>query len=259
MVGGYSPLFGRTFGLFVEDEVRGGGISPKKLIEKRRMIMKKIVSVLTGIVLLASLTACGGNGGKLSSKACPAEKTVDGFMQALVTYDWDDLDDYTSGSDVSGELTDGLDEITEGLESLASLGIDTDKINEVMKKVMGTIEYKIVKCDDDEESAEVLVEVSVPDFDSIDFDDEEVLMDLLGVSDEEEMLEKYTGKTMDELYDIDEDEAEELMADMISKMIDDMADGLVDMIEDGDKLEEQVTFTVEAEDGEWLISEVETD
>lgn len=223
--------------------------------------MKKIVSVLTGIALLASLTACGGNGGsgsKLSSKACPAEKTVDGFMQALVTYEWDDLEDYTSGSDVSGEFTDGLDEITEGLESLAGMGIDADKIDEVMKKVMGTLEYKIVKCDEDDESAEVLVEVSVPDFDSIDFEDEDVLMEMLGVSDEEELLEKYTGKSMDELSDIDEDEAEELMEDMISKMVDDMADGMVDMVENTDKLEEQVTFVVEVEDGEWLIQDLET-
>lgn len=223
--------------------------------------MKKIVSVLTGIALLASLTACGGKGGsgsKLSSKACPAEKTVDGFMQALVTYEWDDLEDYTSGSDVSGEFTDGLDEITEGLESLTGMGIDADKIDEVMKKVMGTLEYKIVKCDEDDESAEVLVEVSVPDFDSIDFEDEDVLMEMLGVSDEEELLEKYTGKSMDELSDIDGDEAEELMADMISKMVDDMADGMVDMVENTDKLEEQVTFIVEAEDGEWLIQDLET-
>lgn len=231
--------------------------------------MKKLLSIVTILAVCSSMAVgCGKKDDtasksndtkteqKVSKKASTPKDTIEKAMDSLIALNFDKLADYMVDEDAVSELTEEFDTITSSFTELEDMGMESSDIDNLLTSITGTIEYEILDCEENDDNASVTISLSIPDFDSIDFSDTDLLMEMLGVSSEEELLTKYTDvSSVDELAEMDEDELNDVQADLMSGMMADFAKNMSKIVKDVEMIDEEITFELVKEDGKWLISD----
>lgn len=241
---------------------------------------------MTGIaallVSMSMLISCGSQGPAQPAKNPEdvVKETVSDFFDAIIDYDFDTAKDYVADDEVMADLENSLDMGVLLDAMTSSMGVDADEIlsksvvNNMIKKLMSTIDYEIgdVKIDNDDATVEVTL--SMPDFTGSNYTD----FDLVGtmekafgfdVSDQTALLQEYTerkGMTAAELQaQFSGSSQKDVMLDVFKtfspefeKFIDLMVDEMIDLAKKGKNNEDTGEVTLEkGSDNTWKITEVD--
>ena len=221
--------------------------------------MKKLLSIVLALVLVLSVASCSLFGGEKDS-AASAEKTVESFMDALVDFDFKKLKNYVDDEDaLPDEITNfdleaNLEKIIDDMPAeLDDYSDDLRSIfNDLIDKIKKEISYEIKETTKDEDSYIVTVEVTLPDMDSVNFEnlltdsmDESSLMNILN-----EMIE--SGK-------ITENTTEQEMFDLLMPEVFKIMEDAIKDIEFETTTDEKEFVVVKSEDDKWVIDVEESE
>lgn len=221
--------------------------------------MKKLLSIVLALVLVLSVASCSLFGGEKDS-AASAEKTVESFMDALVDFDFKKLKNYIDDEDaLPDEIADfdleaNLEKIIDDMPAeLDDYSDDLRSIfNDLIDKIKKEISYEIKETTKDEDSYIVTVEVTLPDMDSVNFEnlltdsmDESSLMNILN-----EMIE--SGK-------ITENTTEQEMFDLLMPEVFKIMEDAIKDIEFETTTDEKEFVVVKSEDDKWVIDVEESE
>lgn len=233
--------------------------------------MKKLLALLLTLAMSMSvMTGCNNkskdentNSEQKVEETTPEESAKD-FLDDLTSGKFDKLADYATGDakeDVE-EVVEQFTSLVEGLtetEIIPGLTLDQDKIEDVSDAIFSTISYEIKDVEVDGDKATVDIVLSVPDFEDM-FSDEEVLMEMMGISNEDDlvdMLVKLSGKSsMEDLNTLTEEEQNELISKVVDKLFSNMIDYIDKNASKMDKVDEKGSIEYVKEDGKWMISEM---
>lgn len=245
--------------------------------------MKKLTGIAALVLSMSMLVSCGSQQVPEQVALSPEEAvktTVSDFFDAIIDYDFDMAKDYVSNDEVVAELESSLD-MSVMLDAMSSsMGVDAEDIlsesvvNNMVKKLMSTIEYKIDDVKVDNDNAEATVTISIPDFSVFDYN----TSDLVGMmeeafgfdmSDQTALLQEYLdrkGITAAELAtEFSGSSQEELMIDIFKtfspefeKLIDLMVDEVINQAKSGNNEETTGDIKLEKDsDGTWKIAEID--
>ena len=234
--------------------------------------MKKLLAILMAFVLAFSLVACSNAAdeettAKEDSKNAKEESTevVEAFMDAYLEFDADKMEDCViDKDDLPESLKMNFDEkVEEAWEETARelppemANYESDFENmfiSVIERALDEVSYDIVETEkEDDDEYTVTVEVTLPDVESVDFD--EILSskdDEASAVLEEKALE-YMESGMITAYSTEEEIMDLLMPHAI-EIIEEAFDEIEFEI-----TTEEIEFAVKLEDDEWLIDAKDSD
>lgn len=207
--------------------------------------MKKYIKVLVCLLMAVAIVGCSGG-----SSTEKQEAVVNDFFTSLKAGDLEKVASlWVEGSEDLGDLDD-INEMFEVLEDTDSFGqtfVDEAKsfANYVFENTVLSYEIKEVKKVDDKYT--VTVNATVKDLDSVDFETDAMT----------DFMTKYQDEHLEEIQKMISEEGEDAA---LQKIYTDIAPELFGMMKDEVKnapeLKEQMTFTLEANGDNWLISEL---
>lgn len=207
--------------------------------------MKKYIKIFMCLLMAVAVVGCGGKDSTEKQEA-----VVNNFFTYLKEGDIDKISSlWVEGSEDLGDL----DEISEMFDMLD----DTDLFGQtfvdeaksftkyVFENTVVSYEIKEVKKADDKYT--VTVNATIKDLDAVDFESDAM----------SDFMTKYQEEHLEEIQKIATEEGEEAA---LQKIYTDIAPELFGMMKDEVKnageLKEQMTFTLEADGDNWLISEM---
>lgn len=199
--------------------------------------MKKFLKVSLASILSMSLLACG------TSDADKAKASVNTYLKSIKNGDYE-----TVSSVLTSDLSDSFDSTLSYYEEIID---EYDLSDETLKSVQSLISKMLQLTCSDYKVGEV-TEVSDTEYE-VSATVTTISYDNLDITDfEEELSEKYNFDSID--Y---EDSTEAELYDQLILMSCSYTSELADYyMENGDKVDQDVTFTVVKENDNWLISEV---
>ena len=240
--------------------------------------LKSIVSVLTALVIALSFTACkktdtDNNSDKTSkteasadkakeSNADKAKKAAEEFLDAVSEFKFKDASELIDNNDVFEEAKDvnSFDELIEvalkesdtDLGELEQYGLDADFFKNMLKKSLGLYKMKY-EIGDEKETDDNTVEVEYKI--AIDIPDMDILSDPATKYADE--MQKYA-ESLASSVSANPTDAEK--KEIISKTITHVYDlAFEDMKDSVDTKDIKGTLVLEENDGEWIISESDSD
>lgn len=130
--------------------------------------MKKLTSLLLVLICALSMTACGGQNEK------KAREAVEGLMDATMALDFAGIEEYIDDASAVPEKIKNfnLDKLME--EMPAELDAYSDEFkgifNDIIGKAKSNMSYKINNVEEKDGEFTFAVDVAIPDFDSVDFE-----------------------------------------------------------------------------------------
>ena len=192
---------------------------------------------------------------KDKEKEVAPEEIVEAFLDDAFSQNLGDFEDYFA------EDSDEEDSFNE-FKNLEFAGDGVDVIietfgeelgDEMISAVYDSFEYEVVDVKEDGDTAEVTVSLKSPDFQNMEFDEEELLIEVMGIdpstATEDDILE-----WMEE-NGLDENSTEEDMMEVFGPAF---VDYMVEVMADADKTEDESVFTVvKTDDDKWEILSIE--
>ncbi len=231
--------------------------------------MKKILSFALVLLMLASFAACAPKGNVSDGEnvdGAEVEKTVVDFNDALMLLDvekmlthvdenaqvytmFEEFGDVLSLEALRGQLSS---EMASAEMETAFEGFFADMRNVLTSKMS----YEIVEVSVDGDTARAVVEMAMPQSDSISVDE------YMGVYDETKILElvlgQFTDEELESIVTMSEEEANALVLSKMPAVMETVFDEIVVAVDADVKVEEGVTVYVLSKiDGKWLIVDAE--
>ena len=226
--------------------------------------MKKIAIILSAVLAMTAFSGC-----KKSEKSgdkidmTKPEGVVLKLYEDLFEGNLGDYDEYALEADEEDE------EAWETLQELSIKGMFTEAMTEefglpeevsadLVDVIIDSIEYEVVEVEEDGDTAEVTVAVLSPDFENMEFDEEDMMKEAMGV-DPSTMTEEEALEWLEELGINQYSTEEEMTEAVFDKYADEIVDYFADAIKNADKVktEEGTVTVVKNDDGEWRITDGE--
>ena len=203
--------------------------------------MKKFISLVIVVVLAFSLSACGNSEPE-------ARKTVEGFMNAFLELDFENITNYTNDSNIVPEEFKQLniEAIMETVpEELEPYSKDFEDIFvKLIDKVKTALDYEILDVTEEEDGFKYTLKVTYP---NINVDFESLLENNIDQAEVSKIIEEMLASG--ELSGSSSEE--EVMGKIMSKMVE-LINGAIDKIE-LETISEDANLYVKEVDGKWLI------
>ena len=223
-----------------------------------KKMTRTVVSIVVALALVLSLAACGCGKSFPNTPEGVAEKAlsaavdvdIETFCECIV----DGEEQFAEIEEEFGEINN-LDDLVDAVvayalddsgmseedleEFVSKKTIDSAKkaVKNVIKEGLGMIEFEVVETEeDDEDYAEVTVEISVPDIEAITENAEDILMEVV------------LDLEFDEI-----DDPSDVTDKQWSKLITGLEDAFVEELKDCGTIEEEITIPVVKVDDKWLI------
>lgn len=173
----------------------------------------------------------------------------DAFAQTLGDYEDYFAEDADAEDDFEAFKT--MEFATEGVDMIVE-AVGDELGEEFISAIYDALEYEVVDVKEDGDTAEVTISLKAPDFENLEMDEEEMMIEVMGIdpstATEDEILE-----WMEE-NGIDENSTDEDMMEIFGQG---MVDYMIEVMNDADKVEEEVVYTVvKNDDGEWKIKKI---
>lgn len=234
--------------------------------------MKKLSIILAMLLALTTFSGCEMGGDKSEKKEDKEvveqkdkkakdsveeeedgpETIVDAFFSDAFARELGDYEDYfleDADAEEDFETFKNMDFVGDIASITAIFG---DSGEELIDAIYGTMEYEIGDVEEDGDAAEVTVTLKAPDFDNVEVDEEDILLEVMGL-DPETATEEELMDWMEE-NGLDENSTDEEVMEVFGE---DLLDYIVKVFEDAEKTEEEFIYVVEKnDDGEWRIASV---
>lgn len=222
--------------------------------------MKKLLALLLALSCAVSLAACkkskvdGGKPAPEKTDEQLATEAAEGFLDALVDLDYDGMAEYVDDASViPEEFKDfNADELTKTMTEGQGPEFEpfTEDLKGLSEDIIGVIKdnmsYKITSTEKDGDNYIITAEMSICDFDSVNFDS------IVEENFKEEDLNKMLMELLASGKISADSSQEEILAIIMPDMIKAMRDGVKNM--DVTSTTEEYKLTVSEIDGEWLVN-----
>ncbi len=219
--------------------------------------MRKLLAVILATIMsISMLTGCGND-----NSVEEVESVVTSFMTDFTSANFDNLLNYVA-DDAKDELTPIISDYqglaNSLLDAMPGIALEDSVLDGLMNSIFSRMSYEVNGIEVDGDEATVSLTMMTPDFESLDTN--QILMDVLGVTDESELLGKIlesAGLDMTALMTVTEDQINEIMGSFVADLIVSLTDYLNNNADVIQTVPEETTIELTKVEGEWKISSLD--